>query len=73
MGKRLYGERLGRILWATKEDEAAAFACLAQHARQGYSAVDCLRFVLMDRLGIHETLTLDKHFQYRFIATPGPR
>jgi predicted nucleic acid-binding protein len=73
MGKQLYGERLGRTLWATKEDEAAAFACLAQRAGQGYSVVDCLRFVLMDCLGIHEALALDKHFQYRFIATPGPR
>lgn len=72
MGRGLYSQHLARIHQATQEEEQAAFAYLARYADQGFSAVDCLSFVLMDRLGMHEAFTLDKHFQHRFVATPGP-
>ena len=32
----------------------------------GYSAVDCLSFVIMDRLGIREAFVIDRHFTHRF-------
>lgn len=72
-GQKLYDEKLARIHWSSKEDEQAAFAYLARHQGQGYSAVDCLSFVIMERLGIREAFAIDKHFTHRFTAMPGPR
>ncbi len=37
-----------------------------------YSTKDCLSFVIMDKLGITEALTIDSDFTRRFIARPGP-
>lgn len=34
--------------------------------------VDCLSFVVMEKLGIHEALAVDSDFSHRFIARPGP-
>jgi predicted nucleic acid-binding protein len=72
-GEMLYSEKMARIHSATLEEEKAAFAYLAEHADQGYSAVDCLSFVVMERLGIREALAIDRHFTHRFIARPGPQ
>jgi predicted nucleic acid-binding protein len=72
-GEILYGEKMARIHSATLEEEKAAFAYLARHADKGYSAVDCLSFVVMERMGIHEALAVDRHFTHRFTARPGPR
>ena len=43
-----------------------------QHKDKDYSAVDCLSFVVMLKLGIREAWTFDEHFAHRFIARPGP-
>lgn len=72
-GNKLYSEKLARIHWSAREDEQAAFAFLARHEDQGESAVDCLSFVIMERLGIREAFAIDRHFTHRFIARPGPR
>jgi uncharacterized protein len=72
-GTILYSEKMARIHTATLEEERAAFAYLARHADKGYSAVDCLSFVVMERLGIREALAIDRHFTHRFHARPGPR
>ena len=34
----------------------------AQHADKTFSLTDCISFVLMNKLGIAEALTFDKHF-----------
>ncbi len=34
--------------------------------------VDCLSFVVMERLGIREALAVDEDFTHRFNARPGP-
>jgi predicted nucleic acid-binding protein len=34
--------------------------------------VDCLSFVVMEKLGIREALAVDSDFTHRFIARPGP-
>jgi predicted nucleic acid-binding protein len=39
----------------------------------GYSFVDCLSFVVMDKLGIREALSVDEDFKHRFIVYPGPK
>jgi predicted nucleic acid-binding protein len=54
------------------EDQKAAFAYLKRHADTRYSAVDCLSFMVMLRLGIQEAWTFDGHFAHRFIARPCP-
>jgi predicted nucleic acid-binding protein len=34
--------------------------------------VDCLSFVVMEKLGIDEALAVDSDFTHRFTARPGP-
>ena len=72
LGDQLYGEKLARIHWASPEEERAAFNYFKQHEDQTYSFVDCLSFVVMERLGIREALAVDSDFTHRFIARPGP-
>ena len=71
-GERLYGEKMARIHWATPDEEKAAFAYMGKYRDKHYSPVDCLSFVVMEKLGITEALTLDGDFAHRFIARPGP-
>ncbi len=72
LGEQLYGEKLARIHWATPEDERAAFDYFKRHQDQTYSFVDCLSFVVMEKLGIREALAVDSDFTHRFTARPGP-
>jgi uncharacterized protein len=72
MGERLYSEKLARIHRASVEDERAAFEYLKKHRDKEYSAVDCLSFVVMEKLGISEALAVDYDFTHRFVARPGP-
>jgi predicted nucleic acid-binding protein len=71
-GEMLYSESLARLHRTTAEDEAAAFGYLKKHEDKEYSAVDCLSFVVMERLGIHEALAFDGDFGHRFVMRPGP-
>jgi predicted nucleic acid-binding protein len=42
-----------------------------QHADKTFSLIDCISFVLMNRLGIAEALTFDRHFaQAGFVKLP---
>lgn len=72
-GERLYGERLARIHRPSVEEELMAFEYFKRHHDQEYSAIDCLSFVVMDKLGITEALAVDSDFTHRFVARPGPR
>ena len=73
LGDRLYGEKLARIHWTTPDEERTAFDYFKRHSDQAYSFVDCLSFVVMEKLGIHEALAVDSDFTHRFIARPGPK
>jgi predicted nucleic acid-binding protein len=73
IGDRLYSEHLARIYWAAPDEERAAFAWFKRYRDQTYSFVDCLSFVVMEKLGIREALTVDSDFTHRFIARPGPK
>ena len=73
LGDQLYGEKLARIHWATPDEERAAFDYFKRHQDQTYSAVDCLSFVVMEKLGIRDALAVDSDFTHRFIARPGPQ
>jgi predicted nucleic acid-binding protein len=72
VGDQLYSEKLARIHWASPDDERAAFQYFKRHRDQEYSFVDCLSFVVMEKLGIREALAVDSDFTHRFIARPGP-
>lgn len=73
LGGQLYGEKLARIHWATPDEERAAFDYFKRHQDQTYSMVDCLSFVVMEKLGIREAFAVDSDFTHRFIARPGPQ
>lgn len=72
LGGQMYDEKLARIHWATPDEERAAFEYFKKHQDQTYSVVDCLSFVVMEKLGIQEALAVDSDFTHRFIARPGP-
>lgn len=72
VGDVLYSGKVARIHVATFEEEQQAFAYFKQHGDQKYSAVDCLSFVVMEKLGITEALAVDSDFSHRFTARPGP-
>ena len=72
MGERLYSEKMVRIHPATAEDARAAFEYLKKYRDKEYSAVTCLSFVVMDKLGITGALAVDDDFTHRFVARPGP-
>ncbi len=72
VGDMLYTGKVAQIHVATFEEEQAAFAYLKKHRDQKYSAVDCLSFLVMEKLGITEALAVDSDFTHRFTAIPGP-
>jgi len=72
-GQYLYSEKIARIHWTAPDEERAAFAYLKKHQDKEYSMVDCVSFVIMDKLGITEALAVDADFTHRFVARPGPR
>ena len=72
VGERLYSERIARIYVTTLEEHRAAFEYLKRCKDKAYSAVDCLSFVVMEKLGIREALALDDDFTHHFVAIPGP-
>lgn len=48
------------------------FVDARKHSDKKHSAVDCLSFVVMDKLGISEALAVNDDFTHRFVARPGP-
>jgi len=72
VGGQLYSQELAGIYWASPEEEYAAFEYFKRHRDKRYSFVDCLSFVVMEKLAIREALTLDSDFTHHFIAHPGP-
>ena len=68
----LYTEKLARLHRTTAEEESAAFEYLKKHGDKEYSAVDCLSFVVVEKLGIREALAFDSDFGHRFVMRPGP-
>ena len=65
-------ETFGIVHRASQEDEDAAFDYFERHADKNYSMVDCVSFVVMQRLGIEEAFSVDDEFTHRFRAIPGP-
>ena len=72
-GTRLSDVLLTRIHWATQAEEQTAFDSFKRHQDKDHSLVDCLSFVVMEKVGITEALAVDSDFTQRFIARPGPK
>jgi uncharacterized protein len=72
LGEQLYAEKLARIHWASPEEERGAFEYFKRYHDHTYSFVDCLSFLIMEKLGISEALAVDSDFSHRFVARPGP-
>ena len=72
LGDQLYAEKLAEIHWATPNEERAAFEYFKRYQDKHYSFVDCLSFVVMEKLGIREALAVDSDFTHRFMVHPGP-
>jgi predicted nucleic acid-binding protein len=72
IGQRLWAGHLASVHHATLEEEQVAFAYFAKHRDKEYSFVDCLSFVIMEKLGIREAFAVDSDFTHRFVALPGP-
>jgi predicted nucleic acid-binding protein len=73
LGDQLYGEKIASLHWTTPDEERAAFDYFKKHKDQDYSLVDCISFVVMEKLRIQEALAVDSDFTHRFIARPGPK
>lgn len=71
-GEGLYAEKIASIHTTTLEDQREAFDYFLRYDDKNYSMVDCLSFVVMEKLGIREALAIDDDFTHRFIARPGP-
>jgi len=72
-GRALALQTLHQIDWSvdvlrvTDEDELAGRAILARYTDKDFSLADAISFAVMDRLGIRDTFTFDRHFaQYGF-------
>ena len=72
VGERLYSEKIARIYVTSLEEHRAAFEYLRRYNDKTYSAVDCLSFVVMEKLGIRDAFAVDDDFTHRFVAIPGP-
>jgi predicted nucleic acid-binding protein len=73
IGRGLYDGAFGKVYQVTTDDEHAAFEYFARYRDKAYSIVDCLSFVVMDKLGLHEALSVDDDFKHRFIVYPGSK
>lgn len=72
VGDHLFNERSARIYRTTFEEHRAAFEILRRHQDKEYSTIDCLSFLVMEKLNITEALTFDSDFSHRFTVRPGP-
>jgi predicted nucleic acid-binding protein len=51
------------IIWHAKGLFTSAFNKYTIYSDKKWGLVDCLSFVIMENLGIHEALTIDHHFE----------
>lgn len=62
-GKEILLGDLVEIEWVTPEIFKQAWDVFRTHADKNWSFPDCTSKVVMDRLGIHQAFTFDKHFR----------
>ena len=60
---RLLSESVARIEWVKEEDVREAFTAFEKFFDKEWSFIDCVSYVVMDRLGIKKAFTFDHHFK----------
>ncbi len=60
----IYSSEIVAILRPHEEDERAALALFEKYADQEVSYTDCISFALMQKNGISQVFSFDKHFRY---------
>jgi len=62
LGNNLLSSRLFNVVHVNEELFYEAWRYFQKYKDKRYSLTDCVSFVLMNKLGIEEALTFDKHF-----------
>jgi len=62
LGNNLLSSRLFNVVHVNEELFYEAWRYFQKYKDKRYSLADCVSFVLMNKLGIEEALTFDKHF-----------
>lgn len=70
VGDHLFNEKSARIYRTTFDEQRAAFEILRRYDDKEYSSVDCLSFLIMEKLRIADVLTFDSDFSHRFNVRP---
>ena len=71
IGERLFAGYPARLIRITEKDEKDAFKLFARYSDKKFSFTDCTSFVVMQKFGITQAFTFDKHFrQMGFEAVP---
>ena len=60
--KKIRKSQIVKILSVTKEEEEKALDLFEKYDDKTFSFTDCISFVMMQDLGIHEAFTFDEHF-----------
>jgi uncharacterized protein len=63
IGRRVLGSPTVRLIHVDEDLFRAGFDFLARHTDKRFSLTDCTSFVVMHRMGIHEALAFDAHFE----------
>lgn len=62
LGRDLLTGRAADLIHVTPEDLQRAFIIFESYRDKAWSFTDCSSLVVMQRLGIHEAISLDQHF-----------
>ncbi|MCX7855980.1 MAG: PIN domain-containing protein [Anaerolineae bacterium] len=62
-GRQLRESLVFQRLHLTEEDEESAWRIFQRYADKAWSYTDCASLAVMQRLGIHEILAFDRHFE----------
>jgi uncharacterized protein len=63
IGQLLMTSSAVELLHVDEDLFQAGWDYLAKHADKRYSLTDCISFVVMRRMGLHDALTFDAHFE----------
>lgn len=63
IGTRILASPSVRLIHVDEDLFRAGFEFLARHTDKRYSLTDCVSFVVMHRMGLHEALAFDAHFE----------
>lgn len=63
LGRDLLAHSVAELVYVTPTDLEQAFVVFSTYRDKAWSYVDCTSFVVMQRLGIRDAISLDRHFR----------